>query len=161
MLSLSTNGRRAATLDDVGRDPVHQRRGNTILCGAGAGATKTARGVRPVPVPAFVLDQLRAHRTRQAAERLASAYWEDAGLVVTTEIGGMVEPRAVSRAWRAWAKKAGLADTGTHLGRHYAATTLMASGTASLADVGSMLGQDPSVLLTTYANAAAAGQRRR
>jgi len=64
-------------------------------------------------------------------------------------------PRAISRVWRSWARQAGLEDTGTHLGRHYAATTLLASGRASVADVSGMLGHEPSVLLSTYANAAA------
>ena len=57
------------------------------------------------------------------------------------------------------AAAAGIADTGTHVGRHFASTTLMASGKASVADVAAMLGHDPSALLSTYAVAAAEGQR--
>jgi integrase len=80
-------------------------------------------------------------------------------LVLTNGVGGLVEPRTLSRAWEEWAKAAGVEDTGTHLGRHYAATSLLASGAASVADVAALLGHDPAVLLNTYATAVAAGQR--
>ena len=135
--------------------------GNVTRSSAGLvrGAPKTRRGQRRVPVPASVVEVLKAHRTRQAAERLAALVWADLDLVLTNEVGGLVEPRALSRAWSSWAKKAGLSDRGTHAGRHYAATTLLSSGAASVADVAAALGHDPAVLLHTYAVAVAAGQR--
>lgn len=135
--------------------------GNATRSSAGLlrGAPKTRRGLRQVPVPAVVGDALKVHRKAQTATRLASEFWHDEDLVLTNEIGGMVEPRALSRAWRAWAKAAGVKDTGTHLGRHYAATSLLASGAASVADVAAILGHDPAVLLNTYATAVAHGQR--
>jgi hypothetical protein len=52
-----------------------------------------------------------------------------------------------------------MTDTGTHTGRPFAASTLLASGSASVADVAAALGHDPSLLLTVYAQAVAAGQR--
>lgn len=136
--------------------------GNVTRSSAGLnrGAPKTKRGTRIVPLPPVVIEQLKAHRKRQAVERLkAGAAWSDLGLVVTNEAGGMVEPRSLSRAWQSWAKAAGVTDTGTHAGRHYAASTLLASGQASVADVAAALGHDPSVLLGTYAVAVASGQR--
>lgn len=124
------------------------------------GATKTERGKRLVPVPPVVVEQLRAHKRRQSAEQLAAgAAWQQSGMVLTNEVGGIVEPRRLSRQWQQWAKAAGVADTGTHVGRHYAASTLLASGRASVADVAAQLGHDPAVLLTTYAVAVVAGQR--
>ena len=135
--------------------------GNTTRSSAGLlrGAPKTRRGVRQVPVPPLVVQALQAHRRAQAAARLAATYWHDEGLVLTNDVGGLVEPRTLSRAWEEWAKAAGVEDTGTHLGRHYAATSLLASGAASVADVAALLGHDPAVLLNTYATAVAAGQR--
>jgi integrase len=79
--------------------------------------------------------------------------------VLTNELGGMAEPRQLSRVWSGWARRAGIKDRGTHVGRHFAATTLLASGRASVADVAQMLGHNPSVLLDTYASAIADGQR--
>jgi integrase len=135
--------------------------GNVTRSSAGLvrGAPKTRRGQRRVPIPASVIEALKAHRTAQAAEQLAALVWTDHGLVLTNEVGGLVEPRALSRAWSTWARKAGLTDRGTHAGRHYAATTLLSSGAASVADVAAALGHDPAVLLNTYAVAVAAGQR--
>jgi integrase len=109
----------------------------------------------------LVVQALQVHRRAQAAARLAATYWHDEGLVLTNGVGGLVEPRTLSRAWEEWAKAAGVEDTGTHLGRHYAATSLLASGAASVADVAALLGHDPAVLLNTYATAVAAGQGRR
>jgi|GEM_PF-1344713 len=135
--------------------------GNVTRSSAGLvrGLPKTRRGQRRVPVPAAVVEVLKSHRTTQAAERLAALVWTDQGLVLTNEVGGVVEPRALSRAWSGWARSAGLSDRGTHAGRHYAATTLLSSGAASVADVAAALGHDPAVLLNTYAVAVASGQR--
>lgn len=136
-------------------------RGNVTRSSAGLvrGEPKTKRGRRLVPVPPLVVAALKAHRARQAAERLAAVHWEEGDHVLTNEIGGLVEPRALSRAWASWARAARMTDRGTHTGRHYAATTLLASGRASVADVAAMLGHDPAVLLSTYAAAVADGQR--
>jgi integrase len=135
--------------------------GNVTRSSAGLvrGEPKTRRGRRQVPIPAVVVDSLRTHRRAQSAERLASVHWVDSGHVITNEVGGIVEPRALSRTWRGWARKAGVKDTGTHAGRHFAAATLLASGRASVADVAAQMGHDPSVLLNVYAVAVADGQR--
>ena len=125
-----------------------------------AGEPKTSRGVRDVPLGDEVVAALRAHRATQAAERLkAGSAWADSGHVITNEVGGLGEPRQLSRVWSAWARKAKVKDRGTHTGRHFAATQLLASGRASVADVAAILGHDPSVLLGVYASAVAEGQR--
>jgi integrase len=135
--------------------------GNVTRSSAGLvrGEPKTRRGHRQVPMPGVVVDAMRAHRRAQAAERLASPHWVDSGHVITNEVGGIAEPRALSRTWRSWARTAKVKDTGTHSGRHFAASTLLASGRASVADVAAQLGHDPAVLLNTYAVALADGQR--
>jgi len=136
--------------------------GNVTRSSAGLirGKPKTRRGTRNVPLNAEVVDALRQHRKRQAEERLrAGGAWNDSGHVITNEIGGVGEPRKLSRVWKKWAIAVGLKDTGTHVGRYYAATTLIASGLASVADIAEMLGHDPTVLLKTYASSTALGQR--
>jgi integrase len=147
---------------DLTAGVAHVRR-NVTRSSAGlvVGEPKTKRGRRMVPLPPAVVAQLKAHRKRQAADQLAAgSAWSDSGHVLTNEAGGVVEPRNLSRAWAGWAAAAGIEDTGTHVGRHYAATTLLASGQASVADVAAMLGHDPAVLLGTYAAAVAQGQRQ-
>lgn len=137
--------------------------GNLTRSSAGLvwGKPKTKKGARHVPLSPAVVEALRAHRKRQVAERLAASdAWQGTDAVIANEAGGWVEPRALSRAWSGWARAAKVSDRGTHLGRHYAATTLLASGQASVADVAAQLGHDPAVLLNTYAVAVAEGQRR-
>lgn len=135
--------------------------GNLTRSSAGLrrGDPKTKRGKRIVPLPDEVVGALRAHRLRQLQEQMAAPMWQDSGHVLTNEVGGPGEPRKLSRVWSSWARKAKVEDRGTHVGRHFAASTLLASGMASVADVAAMLGHDPSVLLNTYAVAAAKGQR--
>ena len=137
--------------------------GNLTRSSAGliVGQPKTDKGTRRVPIPESVVTVLKKRRKDQAAERLAAGeLWRDTGAVISTEIGGFVEPRNMSRVWAQWARKAKLPESGTHIGRHYAATALLASGKASVADVAAQLGHDPAVLLNTYAVAVADGQRR-
>lgn len=165
-LSLGCGLRRGEVLGLRWEDVDMKRRvltvtGNVTRSSAGLvrGEPKTRRGVRQVPIPVPVLEALKAHRRKQARERLRSAHWIESGHVLTNEVGGVAEPRALSRVWRGWARKAKVKDTGTHAGRHFAATTLLASGHASVADVAAQLGHDPAVLLNTYAVAVADGQR--
>jgi integrase len=130
----------------------------TKSAGLVRGATKNRRGVRAVPLSPDVVAVLKEHRKAQAKQRLASPVWLDEDLVVCNEVGGLVDPRNMSRAYAAWARAAGVKDTGTHLGRHFAATQMLSSGRASVADVAAVLGHDPAVLLNTYAAAVSEGQ---
>lgn len=123
------------------------------------GEPKTKRGKRQVPLAPVLVDLLTEHRREQRRAQVAAVYWKWTGLVMTNEVGGAVEPRNLSRAWSQWAEKAGLSDLGMHLGRHYAATMMLSSGRASVADVAAQIGHDPAMLLNTYAAAVADGQR--
>jgi integrase len=136
--------------------------GNVTRSSAGLvrGKPKTNRGTRMVPLSSEVVDALRVHRKRQAEDRLrAGSAWDDSGHVLTNEVGGIAEPRKLSRVWSSWARLAGVTDRGTHVGRYFAATTMLASGQASVTDIAEMLGHDPAVLLSTYASSVAKGQR--
>ena len=143
---------------DAGRLAVT---GNVTRTSAGLlrGATKNRRGQRIVPLGPEVAEALKEHRKAQAAERLAAQVWQDPDLVLANEVGGLVEPRALSRVFAERATAAGVEDTGTHLGRHFAATLMLSSGRASVADVAAVMGHDPAVLLATYASAASEGQQ--
>jgi integrase len=136
--------------------------GNVTRTSAGLrrGDPKSKNGVRRTPLPPEVMAALKAHRKTQAEERLkAGSAWVDSGMILTNELGGFGEPRNLSRVWRSWATTAGLEDKGTHVGRHFAASTLVASGMASIPDIAAMLGHDPSVLLTIYAAPTSIGQQ--
>lgn len=90
---------------------------------------KTALSRRTVPVPPPTLAGLRAHRTRQNADRFqAGAAWQDSGLVFTTHLGGPLEPRNVNRAWYTVRSRAGLPGLRLHDLRHACASFLLAAG---------------------------------
>jgi len=88
--------------------------------------TRSSRRVLTMPTP--VADSLRAHRTKQTAERLACPCWHDTGLVFTTEIGTPVDPSNLRRGLRRLTKAAGLGHWHPHELRHSAVSILSASG---------------------------------
>jgi len=73
------------------------------------GDTKTRQSRRRLQALPITLAALKAHRARQAAEKLkAGNAWTDAGLVFTTEIGTPIDPANLRRAFRALIKAAGI-----------------------------------------------------
>src|SRR5206468_2643267 len=74
---------------------------------------KTRKSRRTLPLPAAIVSQLRAHRTRQLEERLlAGARWQGArwGLVFTSTIGGPVDARGMAKKFKRHLVAAGLPD---------------------------------------------------
>lgn len=92
-------------------------------------APKTERSRRTVPLTPEAVEALRARKADQAAEKeSAGAAWVESGYIFTTRTGGLTEPRNVLRAVQAAAKRAGLADVGTHTFRHTAASLMIGAG---------------------------------
>ncbi len=113
----------ALELADVGED-IHVRR-NAVAVGAQVvvGKPKSRAGDRTIPVDADpdMPAALRRHRKRQAADQLAAGSgWEDTGLLVTSERGGMVEPWRLTHRFRELIAEAGLPSIVLHEGRHTA-----------------------------------------
>jgi integrase len=112
---------------------------------------KTRRSVRRLDLPPVLVDALRAHRKRQAAERLAAgALWNDIGLVFTTEVGRPIDPSNLRRAMRRLGLAAGVGHVHPHLLRQCTASLLSAAG-VPLEDVADVLGHaSPSVTGAIY-----------
>jgi integrase len=91
---------------------------------------KSNRSRRAIgPVPPELLDTLRAHRTRQAEERLASAHWDEKWpLVFTTPVGRPLHATDVTHAFQAYLATAGLPKKRFHDLRHTCASFLLAQG---------------------------------
>lgn len=90
---------------------------------------KSTRSRRTVPLPEPLVVELRAHRVRQAAERLtAGSLWKDQGLVFPSRVGTPLDPRNALRAFVAVAESAGLHGVGLHTLRHTAASLMIAQG---------------------------------
>ena len=92
--------------------------------------TKTDGSRRTIALPDSVVRALRAHRARQAQDRLvAGMSWKDQDLVFTNRSGRPIEPILLHRDYKALLKKAGLPATlRFHDLRHSAASLLLAQG---------------------------------
>lgn len=91
---------------------------------------KTEKSVRPLALPAVLVELLRQHRERQQREQqMLGRKWDPAGLVFATLAGGPIDASADHRAWEELLRRAGVADAKLHAARHTAGTMLVASGT--------------------------------
>lgn len=89
---------------------------------------KSEPGVRAVPLPAEVVQPLRAWRKQQAADRLAwGPDWPDASLVFTREDGAAVPAQWTSVRFETLAYRAGLPPVRFHDLRHGAASLCKAA----------------------------------
>ncbi len=91
---------------------------------------KTAAGRRSIPLDAQLVQVLKAHRTAQAAERLAAGPgWANSGYVFVDEIGEPYHPEGFSDRWETAVARAGLLRIRLHDARHTAATLMLSNGT--------------------------------
>jgi integrase len=76
-----------------------------------------------------LLAELKTHRTRQNAERLAAGSWyADDDFVFAHEDGRPIDPKIDWREWKALCVEVGAPDVRLHAARHTAATMLLAMG---------------------------------
>jgi integrase len=100
---------------------------------------KTEQSRRPLALPAIVVNQLRAHKVRQAEERLSANVWEDAGLVFASRYGTPIHPENLGRMLRPYLVKAECPPQRWHDLRHACASLLLAQG-ATMKVVQNVLG---------------------
>lgn len=116
---------------DLDEGTIHVRQALQRVKGKGLvfGPVKSRAGRRSVAIPDELLSQLKAHRTAQAAERLAAgSWWADADLVFCCEDGRPMDPSRDWKAWKALLEDAGVPHRRLHDARHTAATMLLAQG---------------------------------
>lgn len=117
--------------------------------------TKTDRSRRTIELPPPLVTALRAHRVRQLEERMAAGpEWHDHGFVFASTVGTGLEPRNLTRAFKALLKRAApaLPDIRFHDLRHSAATLLLVQG-VELRVVQEVLGHSSiSLTANTYAH---------
>ncbi|MEU6997394.1 tyrosine-type recombinase/integrase [Nonomuraea sp. NPDC046570] len=93
------------------------------------GRPKTEASDRTIALDADTVTALRAHRKRQAAERLAAGgAWTESGFAFTDEIGRPLQPQQVSDQFYLLAFEVGLPPVRLHDLRHGAASLMLAAG---------------------------------
>lgn len=93
------------------------------------GAPKSRKSRRNLALFPETVDALRAHRTRQLAERLrAGSMWVDGDLVFPNEFGGYLRASQLSHALDGILRRAALPDVRFHDLRHSAATDWLKNG---------------------------------
>lgn len=93
------------------------------------GTPKTGKSRRTIPLPARSVKVLRAHRARQAAEMLALGPGStESGLVFTSSVGTVVEPRNLSRLFEQLIAAVGVRRIRFHDLRHTCASLLLVQG---------------------------------
>jgi integrase len=101
---------------------------------------KSKESQRTLPMPPFLVERLRSHRTRLLEERMAAGpAWRDYDLVFPTEVGTPQDGMNVTHRFQARLKKAGLPRMRFHDLRHGAATVLLNNG-FTLKEVQEILG---------------------
>ncbi len=93
------------------------------------GGTKTPKSRRTLAIPEVAYRAIRRRRTIQTHERLAAGpLWEDDGLVFTTSVGTIIDPKNLRRTFNRITATAGIGRwTPTEL-RHSAVSLMSAAG---------------------------------
>lgn len=114
---------------------------------------KTKKSKRQVPIPDFLVKELKAHKERQETQRkrLGEQY-QDQDLVICTEIGTLQDPRNVLRVMKRISKAANVTSIRFHDIRHTHASILISEG-VDIVKVAARLGHsDPTITLKNYAH---------
>lgn len=116
-------------------------------------APKTSAGVRPIPLDPHLVRLLKAHKARQAAEKLAAGEaYEDGGWLVADELGRPFHPDTISDWLDDAIAAAGLRRIRLHDTRHTAASLMLADG-VPVKVVAEILGHSsPTITLSIYAH---------
>ena len=115
---------------------------------------KTDAGRRKIDLDPATVAALRAHRKRQAEERLAlGPAYDDSGLVVCREDGTSFWPQSFSRMFNRHVRAAGIQRIPLKNLRHTHATLLLANGVPAKVIQERLGHSNISITLDTYASA--------
>jgi integrase len=123
------------------------------------GPPKTKK-LREVHLPAPVLAALKAHKARQAAEKLeAGEHYCDLGLVFADPRGYIIPPWIVQKRWKALLETAKVAtDYRLYDARHTVTTRLVEAG-LDFRNVADIVGNSAKLIAETYAHGRSDVQR--
>ncbi len=161
VLALATGMRRGELLAlkwqdvDLDKGVLSVRASVQILDGAAErlviAETKTAHSRRQVSLGKHVVDALRAHRTRQKAERKWIPEWQEHDLVFPGYRGGILDPQRPGKTLNQLLKRANLPPMRFHDLRHTAISLMLARGVQPHT-VAKLVGDDVGLMLRVYAH---------
>jgi integrase len=109
------------------------------------GDTKTEKSRRTLGLPEMAADALRAHKKRQAAERLAAgAEWTDHNLVFCTRTGSALDAANVRREFRGACKAAGIGEHWTPRELRHSFVSLMSNLGVPVEEIARIAGHSSS-----------------
>ena len=116
------------------------------------GDTKTKKSRRALALPALVVDQLRQHRARQNAQRLAAGTaWQEQGLVFTRDDGTLLDPMRVLRGLRVITRKAGIGNRWKVRELRHSFVSILSDGDVSVERIADLVGHStPNTTQTVY-----------
>jgi integrase len=121
---------------------------------------KSARSRRTIALPAVAIEALRSHRVCQLEARLvAGGRWQDRGFVFTSLVGTPLDPRNVTRKFKALLTAAKLPNIRLHDLRHSCATLRLAQGVSPRVVMETLGHSQISLTLNTYTHVLPALQR--
>jgi integrase len=114
---------------------------------------KTKSSKRQIPIPEFVLNELRSHKDIQDEwKELVDDLYQNQDLVICTNTGTMQDPRNVIRAMKRITKEAKVTAIRFHDMRHTHASILISSG-VDVVKIAARLGHvNPKITLEFYAH---------
>jgi integrase len=114
---------------------------------------KSARSRRTIKMPDRVTKALKSHRVRQLEARLAAGQrWQDGAFVFTTATGSPLEPRNITRTFKAVLAAENLPIIRLHDLRHSCATLLLAQGVSPRVVMETLGHSQVSLTLNTYSH---------
>lgn len=118
-----------------------------------SGTKMNPDSAQTIVLPNLVADALKAHRGRQALERLPTGY------VFTNTTGGPIEPRTITRFFGQVRERAGLRSKTMHHLRHDCASLLLAGGVPMWVVSQILRHRSPEITARIYAHVTSSGAR--
>ncbi|MGH3887912.1 MAG: site-specific integrase [Pseudonocardiaceae bacterium] len=105
------------------------------------GDTKTRKSRRTLALPVQAVDVLKAHRAKQAAERLAAGeLWQETGLVFCTTIGTALDAANVRRGFRSVVKASGIGGNWTPRELRHSFVSLLSANGVPVESIAQLVG---------------------
>ncbi|MVB12756.1 Transposase from transposon Tn916 [Caprobacter fermentans] len=117
------------------------------------GIPKSDKSIRDIPLPSFLIDDLKAYKAQRDKEKVAAGdIYDERGFIICNEIGRPIEPRTMEDVFKRLLISAGVANANFHAMRHTFATRAVESG-VDIKTLSELLGHaDVSTTLNRYAH---------